>query len=136
MVRGEIASGDQVVDDPTNDFFAQVLKAWPRINAVEMEGAGAAAAIELAKSQGIPTRFMMIRGISDLSRAKGKNKGTKERDAWKAYASDAAAAFVMGWISYGLPSRLRLEQRICECLRIGSGCSGYSSFRKNGHQKS
>jgi HEAT repeat protein/nucleoside phosphorylase/uncharacterized protein (UPF0305 family) len=103
VVRGEIASGDQVVDDPSNDFFAQVLTTWPRINAVEMEGAGAAAAIEQAGSQGIPTRFMMIRGISDLPRAKGKNKGRKERDAWKAYASDAAAAFVMGWIGDGLP---------------------------------
>ncbi|MBK7385628.1 MAG: HEAT repeat domain-containing protein [Methanothrix sp.] len=44
VVRGEIASGDQVVDDPTNDFFAQALEMWPKINAVEMEGAGAAAA--------------------------------------------------------------------------------------------
>ena len=103
VISGEIASGDQVVDDPTNDFFAQVLKMWPKINAVEMEGAGAAAAIEQAGSQGIPTRFMMIRGISDLPRAKGKNKGRKERDDWKAYASDAAAAFVMGWIAEGLP---------------------------------
>ena len=34
---------------------------------------------------------------------KGKNKGRKERDAWKAYASDAAAAFGMGWIADGLP---------------------------------
>ena len=103
VVSGEIASGEQVVDDPSNDFFAQVLKAWPRINAVEMEGAGAAAAIDQAGSQGIPTRFMMIRGISDLPRAKGKNKGRKERDAWKSYASDAAAAFIMGWIAEGLP---------------------------------
>ncbi|WP_348304915.1 hypothetical protein [Methanothrix sp.] len=69
---------------------------------VEMEGAGAAAAIEQAGCQGITTRFMMIRGISDLPRAKGKNKGRKERDAWKAYASNAAAAFVMGWIAEGL----------------------------------
>ncbi|MCK9407292.1 MAG: hypothetical protein M0Q47_12910 [Methanothrix sp.] len=28
--------------------------------------------------------------------------GRKERDAWKAYASNAAAAFVMGWIAEGL----------------------------------
>ena len=69
---------------------------------VEMEGAGAAAAIDQAGSQGIPTRFMMIRGISDLPRAKGKNRVRKEPDAWKAYASDAAAAFVMGWIAEGL----------------------------------
>ncbi|WP_348303827.1 hypothetical protein [Methanothrix sp.] len=75
----------------------------PKIIAVEMEGAGAAAAIDRARCQGIPTRFMMIRGISDLPRANGKNNGRKERDAWKAYASDAAAAFVMGWIVEGLP---------------------------------
>jgi HEAT repeat protein/nucleoside phosphorylase len=103
VVRGEIASGDQVVDDPTNDFFAQALEMWPKINAVEMEGAGAAAAIEQAKSSGISASFMMIRGISDLPRAQGKNKGREERDAWKAYASDVAAAFVMGWIADGLP---------------------------------
>jgi hypothetical protein len=28
---------------------------------------------------------------------------TKERDTWKAYASDAAAAFTIGWIADGLP---------------------------------
>ena len=103
VVTGEIASGDKVVDDPTNDFFAQVLKMWPKINAVEMEGAGAAAAIEQANSLGISSRFMMIRGISDLPRAVGKSKGRKERDAWKAYASDVAAAFTVGWIADGLP---------------------------------
>jgi hypothetical protein len=27
---------------------------------------------------------------------------TKVRDAWKAYASDAAAAFTIGWIADGL----------------------------------
>jgi len=77
VVSSEIASGDQVVDDPTNDFFAQVLKTWPKVNAVEMEGAGVAAAIEQVNSLGIPTRFMMIRGISDLPRAKGKAKAEK-----------------------------------------------------------
>ena len=97
------APGGQGRDRIGRDFFATVLKTWPRINAVEMEGAGAAAAIDQAGSQGIPTRFMMIRGISDLPRAKGKNKGRKERDAWKSYASDAAAAFVLGWIAEGLP---------------------------------
>ena len=41
-----------MVDDPTNDSFAQVLKTWPKINAVEMEGAGAAAAIEQDRKPG------------------------------------------------------------------------------------
>jgi len=105
VIRGEVASGDKVVDNPSNQFFKQVLKKWPKVNAVEMEGAGVASAIELAQSLVIPTGFLMIRGISDLPRAEGGGKGTKERDAWKAYASDAAAAFIVGWISDGLPVR-------------------------------
>ena len=63
-----------------------------------MEGTGAAAAIDQAGSQGISTRFMLILWISDLPHAKVKNNGRKERDDWKAYASDAAAAFTIGWI--------------------------------------
>ena len=105
VVIGKIASGDKVVDNPSNQFFKQVLKMWPKIKAVEMEGAGVASAIEQAQCLGIPAGFMMIRGISDLPRAEGEAKGTKERDAWKIYASDAAAAFIVGWISDGLPMR-------------------------------
>ena len=104
-ISGEVASGDQVVDDPSNEFFAEVLKRWPKITAVEMEGAGVASAIEQAQSLGIPTGFMMIRGISDLPRAEGNVRGTKERDAWKTYASDVAASFIVGWIADGLPVR-------------------------------
>ena len=105
VIGGEIASGNKVIDNPSSSFFKQVLKIWPKIIAVEMEGAGVAGAIEQAQSLGIPTGFMMIRGISDLPRAEGKDRGTKERDAWKTYASDAAAAFIIGWISNGLPVR-------------------------------
>lgn len=105
VISGEIASGDKVIDNPSNLFFKQVHKMWPKIIAVEMEGAGVASAIEQAQSLGISTGFMMIRGISDLPRAEGKDRGTKERDAWKIYASDVAAAFIIGWISVGLPVR-------------------------------
>lgn len=105
VISGEIASSDKLIDNPSNSFFKQILKMWPKIIAVEMEGAGVAGAIEQAQSLGIPTGFMMIRGISDLPRAEGKDRGTKERDAWKIYASDVAAAFIIGWISDGLPVR-------------------------------
>ena len=105
VIGGEIASGNKVIDNPSNSFFKQVLKMWPKIIAVEMEGVGVAGAIEQDQSLGIPTGFMMIRGISDLPRAEGKDRGTKERDAWKIYASDVAAAFIIGWISDGLPVR-------------------------------
>ena len=98
--------GEKVVEDPTNEFFSQVIKMWPKVKAVEMEGAGIGSAIEQAQSLRVPVGFMVIRAISDLPRPKeerDRTSGTKERDAWKAYASDAAAAFVVGWIAEGLP---------------------------------
>jgi HEAT repeat protein/nucleoside phosphorylase len=107
VISGEIASGEKVVDDPTNEFFKQVLKMWPKVKAVEMEGFGVGIAIEHAQSLGIPVGFMIIRGISDLPRPNKDNEArvTNERDAWKAYAGDTAAAFTVGWIKDGLPVR-------------------------------
>ena len=73
---------------------------------VEMEGAGAAAAIDQAGSQGIPTRFMMIRGISDV-----------------------AAAFIMGWIGTGCPVRHRLNHWFVNRHRNRSESSVFYSCR-------
>jgi nucleoside phosphorylase len=105
VIGGEIASGEKVVDDPTNDFFIEVLNRWPKVRAVEMEGAGVGSAIENAQSFGIPVSFIMIRGISDLPRHEDRigTRGTVERDSWKAYASETVAAFTIGWITDGLP---------------------------------
>ena len=108
VIHGEIASGEKVIDDPTNEFFKQVLKMWPKVKAVEMEGAGIGSAIEQAQNLKIPVGFMVIRAISDLPRPEenrdgDKTRGTEERDAWKVYASDVAAAFTIGWIADGLP---------------------------------
>lgn len=97
-LAGEVASGDKVVDDPNSAFFAEVLKTWPKIVAVEMEGAGAGNAIEQSQALGKAVSYMMIRGISDLP-----PEGTTERDAWKAYAADTAAAFAASFIASGLP---------------------------------
>jgi nucleoside phosphorylase len=108
-IPGEIASGDKVVDDPRNVFFAEVLKTWPKIIAVEMEGAGAGNAIEQTQALGKSVSYMMIRGISDLPRPPAAEpqadttRGTEERDAWKAYAADTAAAFAVSFIAGGLP---------------------------------
>jgi len=88
---GDVASGNKVVDDVDDSFFAAVLRAWPKLLAVEMEGAGAAIAIEAAQAMGRQVGFAMIRAISDMP---GTRVGTAERDAWKPYAAEAAARFL------------------------------------------
>lgn len=105
VLCGHVASGDKVIDNPTNTFFDQATQHWPKLQAVEMEGAGAALAIQWAQSSGIRVGFLMVRGISDMPRAIGdsKKRGTKERDSWKEFAADAAAAFTVAYIAEGLP---------------------------------
>lgn len=102
---GHVASGDKVVDNPTSDFFVEVTKAWEKIQAVEMEGAGVALAVEHAQSSGVTVGFLMIRGISDMPRpATGTEpRGTEERDMWKDYATHGAAAFTTNYIADQLP---------------------------------
>jgi nucleoside phosphorylase len=105
-IIGEIASGEKIVDNHTNEFFSRVHNRWPKIKAVEMEGTGVGSAIEQAHGLGISVGFMVIRGISDIllvGKSDDKFGGTEVRDAWKAYASDTAAAFTMEWIADGLP---------------------------------
>ena len=103
---GEIVSGDKVVDNTEDAFFQRVLSDHPKAKAVEMEGAGVGHAIEQARAKGKAIGFLMIRGISDLPRPKTEmldTRGTQERDDWKPFAADAAAAFAIGYISNGLP---------------------------------
>lgn len=103
---GIIISGEKVVDDPTNEFFAEVLRMSRDIRAVEMEGLGIARAIEQAQAVGKKVGFVVIRGISDVPRPPQEEdieRGTKERDDWKPYASAAAATFTLGYIANGLP---------------------------------
>jgi nucleoside phosphorylase len=117
IVVGEIASGDKVVDDPTDDFFASVLRSRPKIQAVEMEGAGAAAAIQDAREMQRAVSFGMIRGISDLPRAGGSQLGnehgvsrqTEMRDSWKRQASVAAAITAIQLIRLSWPRPPRAE---------------------------
>ena len=110
VVSGPIASGDKVVDDPTEKFFAQVIKTWPKLRGIEMEGAGAAAAIEMAQAEGRSVGFLMIRGVSDLPRTNKKavpvspsKVKQSERDQWKLFAANAAASFAIAFISKRWP---------------------------------
>lgn len=111
IVVGHVASGDKVVDDPTDAFFASVMRSRRELLAVEMEGAGAAAAIQDAREMQHAVSFGMIRGISDHppkggsrpSRKVGQSRQTETRDAWKARASATAAAAAVQLIRLSWP---------------------------------
>lgn len=113
ILGGQVASGDKVIDDPTNAFFSSVYQKWPKAKAVEMEGAGVGAAIRQAGDRGKAVGFLMVRGISDVPRPPQRaesltewemERGTLERDKWKLYAAEVAAAVTVGLIAEGLPS--------------------------------
>jgi len=107
---GAIASGNKVVDNADHALFARVRAAWPKLLAVEMEGAGAASAIESVRARST-IGFLMVRGISDMPHI-GGDPGTEaqspdgnkaERDLWKNYAAATAAEFTIYWIVRGWP---------------------------------
>ena len=105
---GAVASGDKVVDNLADPFFQAVLKEWPKLLAVEMEGAGAALAIKRAVEEGTSVGFGMIRGISDTpSMTTVAATQTGERDAWKKYASDAAACLAVHLVQRRWPVKPR-----------------------------
>jgi nucleoside phosphorylase len=117
IVIGNVASGDKVVDDPTDSFFASIMSSRPKVIAVEMEGAGAAAAIQDARETQRAVSFGMIRGISDLPQPAGSRRGrnprvskqTELRDSWKAAASATAAAVAIQLIRLSWPRPPRGE---------------------------
>ena len=119
IVVGKVASGDKVVDDPTDKFFASVMKSRRKPQAVEMEGAGAAAAIQDAREMLQAVSFGMIRGISDIPRAGGSEAGvepetsgqTQMRDTWKPAAAAAAAAAAIQLIRLSWPRPPRAGSR-------------------------
>jgi nucleoside phosphorylase len=105
---GPIASGDMIMDDPSHELFAAVHKVFPKIQAIEMEGAGAASAIEILQAEGQPIGFIMVRGISDVPRTDAAGHApvatqTVERDTNKRRACKAAAQFAVKWIAQAWP---------------------------------
>ncbi len=81
---GPVLSGDKVIAS------ARVVKTFlevrPDVLGIEMEGAGVAAVVSQTK---ISTRFVMIRGVADLS----SDSKRDEVKAWGNYACEAAAVF-------------------------------------------
>jgi serine/threonine protein kinase/nucleoside phosphorylase len=102
---GMIASGDKLIDDPDEAFFAAVRAAWPKLLAVEMEGAGVAAAVHEVQGHRA-VGFILVRGISDMPhrKASGAPASTQERDGWKVTASRNAARFLAHLIATAWPS--------------------------------
>ena len=108
---GYVASGDKVVDDRTDAFFQAVISSRPKVIAVEMEGAGVAAAIQDARELQRQVGFAMIRGISDIPRAGGSLSGeqagqsaqTEKRDSMKRQASTAASIFAAQLVRHAWP---------------------------------
>jgi len=118
-VEGEAASGDKVVDDVSTDFMRQVMKHWPKLRCIEMEGTGAAFGIQSAQERGLRTGFMMVRGISDIPRGQpgadamtsGRQQSqTAQRDEWKPFAARMAAAFACELIRSHWPVTPREDQ--------------------------
>ena len=111
IVAGKTASGNKVIENTSSDYFAESLLVNLSILSVEMEGAGAAAAIAKDHDMGGTTGFLMIRGISDLVAKQEKGNGgtndehrrNPQRDQWKRYASDVAASFAIGLIESNWP---------------------------------
>jgi len=115
VVEGPIASGEKVVDYIDYPMFQAVLAKWPKLIAIEMEGAGAAAAIARLHEKGERVGFFMIRGISDMPKtgaaaaaataeqAVAKDSSLAERTNWTPFAAAAAAVFTVSLISQSWP---------------------------------
>jgi nucleoside phosphorylase len=105
VVSGPIASGDKVIESKNSILYSDLIRAKPEFIAVEMEAAGAAAAVVDATDEGYDVGFMMVRAVSDVIRARpegevveGQSYVDPERENWRDYASDVAAAFAQALI--------------------------------------
>jgi nucleoside phosphorylase len=119
VVEGQAASGNKVIESGSSAYFAQSLGATTAVVAVEMEGAGAAAAVGVDHDLGGTTGFLMIRGVSDLveiETSPGVAKGGRnpDRDVWKEYAADVAASFAIELIRSSWPDGALERVEACD----------------------
>ncbi|MEM7765194.1 MAG: hypothetical protein AAF290_14100 [Pseudomonadota bacterium] len=113
---GITASGNKVIESMDSAFVQQLLEQQPDISSVEMEAAGAFAALELLRQQSDAPPLLMLRGISDIPTPASNLFGEKkERELWKAYAADTVAAFTTSFLrDTGVPGTV--EPRTGEAL--------------------
>lgn len=128
VLFGAVASGESLVDEVSDGFFSDVLAVWPTLQAVEMEGAGAAIAVADAQADSIMVGFIMIRGITDMPKGHPKaltidpkakqvadegsplnsdaavsgltaqQQQSADRDHWTKISARSAASFLHGWL--------------------------------------
>jgi len=111
---GSLIAGEKLLGDPTNPKQKEILERYPDALAVDMESAGVGRAIHESRFDvRYNPAFLVIRGISDLSRvepAPEPAEGTilvtnqSERDLWGPYAAAAAAALALAVASAALDS--------------------------------
>ncbi|WP_437876892.1 phosphorylase family protein [Sorangium sp. So ce513] len=97
---GVIASGGDVI--ASKERIDTYRGDWPKLIGVEMEGGGVAAGLHADIDR---PRFLMIRGVSDM--ADGQNNAATKR-AWRAYACDVAAAYLIGLLREGPVPEVRI----------------------------
>jgi nucleoside phosphorylase len=85
---GVVLSGNKVIADA--DAAGALREVWSRAIALEMEAAGAAAAIYQSESG---PQFIMIKGVCDRA-------DVAKDDAWQEYAADVAAAFAATFVGF------------------------------------
>jgi nucleoside phosphorylase len=90
---GPIASGNKVI--AYGKLVDRYRDVWSQLIGVEMEAAGVAAA---TFHQALPTRFFMVRSVSDLA---DEAKDSQEVKRWRAYACDVAAAYAVALLQRG-----------------------------------
>ncbi|MGA8808962.1 MAG: hypothetical protein WB973_13880 [Thermoanaerobaculia bacterium] len=101
MHAGPIASGDIVIKDEA--VLAALAEPFPKLIGVEMEGWGV---ISAAAQAATPTRFFMVRGVSDLA---DPDKDSPRVADWRAYARDVAAAYAIAFLQSG-PLHVKPQQ--------------------------
>jgi nucleoside phosphorylase len=90
-IVGNIISGEKLLGDPNNEEQRRILNEFDKALAADMESYGVARAVfHSRESVHYNPQYLVIRGISDLVNQPGNDQ---QRQQWRPYASNTAAAF-------------------------------------------
>jgi len=102
---GLVASGEKVIVSKT--FGEEMLKIWPKMIGVEMEGFGAAAATFQAESS---PGFIMIKSICDWA-------DSSKNDNWQNYAAYTAASYTVNFLRSLIGTSFNWKKRRHQAVR-------------------